>query len=75
MAFCESEPARDEAFSLDINVDCQIAIASRLAPTVDFCLVSRVASAADSAADAYAAVDTAGPCHRPPSGRSPRTLA
>jgi hypothetical protein len=32
---CGSEPARDEAITSNIFVDCKIAIASRLAPTVD----------------------------------------
>ncbi|TWS03948.1 hypothetical protein FJD35_30555 [Pseudomonas mandelii] len=32
---CGSEPARDEAVTFNINVDCHTAIASRLAPTVD----------------------------------------
>jgi AraC-like DNA-binding protein len=32
---CGSEPARDEAGTFDINVACQSAIASRLAPTRD----------------------------------------
>ncbi|MVV49179.1 hypothetical protein EJA72_13170 [Pseudomonas sp. PB120] len=30
---CGSEPARDGVVSVDINVECQSAIASRLAPT------------------------------------------
>ena len=33
---CGSEPARDEALSVDINVECKSAFASRLAPTVGF---------------------------------------
>ncbi|MVV48773.1 hypothetical protein EJA72_11040 [Pseudomonas sp. PB120] len=30
---CGSEPARDEGLTVNIKVECQIAIASRLAPT------------------------------------------
>ncbi|MBD0706805.1 hypothetical protein CF597_27840 [Pseudomonas sp. PSB1] len=38
---CGSEPARDSDLSVDINVECQSAIASRLAPT-GFCVDSSV---------------------------------
>ncbi|TFH76820.1 hypothetical protein E4J90_27585 [Pseudomonas kribbensis] len=34
---CGSEPARDSGVTVDINVECDTAIASRLAPTLVLC--------------------------------------